>query len=292
MSAAQNGTGDRGDRARRAAAFQEGAEDYDRLRPGYPPELWHRLLADLAARRAAPVPGAGASTEAPVRAIDVGAGTGRATLPLAEAGARVLAVDPSRSMLDRLMRNAERAGLTDRIAAHEAAFENLDPARDGGADLVVLAQSLHWTDPAGRWERIASLLAPTGLAALVWNGWHLDPARHDVDAVASLFEQVNEGLACPMSSDVERREPDGSPWTAGGVVEGPGSGAVTEVGRCVLTWYWEMSTDRYLALPGTTSQYRVAEPAVRGRLEAGLSGILGESVLLDAQTLMVEVARA
>lgn len=177
MSAAQNGTGDRGDRGARAASFQEGAEDYDRLRPGYPAGLWPRLVEDV---RAAAGPTA---AERPLRALDVGAGTGRATLPLAEAGLRVLAVDPSAAMLERLRANAERAGVGDRVTLREAALEDLDPVADGGADLIVLAQSLHWTDPATRWRRLHDLLAPTGVAAMLWNGWHLDPGGHDVEAV-------------------------------------------------------------------------------------------------------------
>lgn len=286
MSAAQNGTGDRGNRGARAASFQEGAEDYDRLRPGYPAGLWPRLVEDV---RAAAGPTA---AERPLRALDVGAGTGRATLPLAEAGLRVLAVDPSAAMLERLRANAERAGVGDRVTLREAALENLDPAADGGADLIVLAQSLHWTDPATRWRRLRDLLAPSGVVAMLWNGWHLDPGRHDVEAVLALFERVNVGLQRPMTSDVEHREPDGSAWTTGAVVEGPEAGLLRESRREVAEWTWELPTATYLELLGTTSQYRVAEPRGRAELEAGLASILGETVLLDAQTLLVEAVRA
>ncbi|WP_315500919.1 class I SAM-dependent methyltransferase [Actinomyces radicidentis] len=286
MSAAQSGTGDRGDRDRRAASFQEGAEDYDRLRPGYPAELWSLLIEDV---RTAAGPGTG---ERPLRAVDVGAGTGRATLPLAAAGLEVLAVDPSAAMLERLRANAEHAGVSARVAPRESALEDLDPAVDGGADLIVLAQSLHWTDPATRWRRLHGLLAPAGVAAMLWNGWHLDPARHDVDAVADLFERVSAGLERPMTPDVERREPDGSAWTTGVVVEGPGAGLLRESRREVAEWTWELPTPTYIELLGTTSQYRVAQPAVRAELETGLARILGETVLLDAQTLLVEAVRA
>lgn len=123
---------------------------------------------------------------------------------------------------------------------------------------------------------------------MLWNGWQLDPERHDVDA---LFERVNAGLARPMTSDVEHREAAGSAWTDG-VVVGPGAELLRESRREVAEWTWEMPTPTYLELLGTTSQYRVAEPRVRADLETGLSGILGRSVLLDVQTLLVETVRA
>lgn len=127
---------------------------------------------------------------------------------------------------------------------------------------------------------------------MLWNGWQLDPERDDVDAVDALFERVNAGLARPMTSDVEHREAAGSAWTDGVVVVGPGAELLRESRREVAEWTWEMPTTTYLELLGTTSQCRVAEPRVRADLETGLSGILGRSVLLDVQTLLVETVRA
>lgn len=127
---------------------------------------------------------------------------------------------------------------------------------------------------------------------MLWNGWQLDPERDDVDAVDALFERVNAGLARPMTSDVEHREAAGSAWTDGVVVVGTGAELLRESRREVAEWTWEMPTPTYLELLGTTSQYRVAAPAVRSELGTGLARILGETVLLDAQTLLVEAVRA
>jgi SAM-dependent methyltransferase len=67
--------------------------------------------ADLYVRRAVEVPG-------PV--VELGVGTGRVAIPIAEAGQRVIGVDLSAAMLDEARRRAAMAGVSDRIAFAQA----------------------------------------------------------------------------------------------------------------------------------------------------------------------------
>src|SRR6187549_3838365 len=60
--------------------FDEDAERYDRARPGYPTAVFDDLLA-----LAGLGPGA--------RVLEIGCGTGQATVPLAERGCEVVAVE-------------------------------------------------------------------------------------------------------------------------------------------------------------------------------------------------------
>lgn len=55
--------------------------------------------------------------------IDIGAGTGRWTVPIANVVSRVTAVDPSSHMLALLNRNAEQAGVSSKITTVQAAWE-------------------------------------------------------------------------------------------------------------------------------------------------------------------------
>ncbi|WIM93016.1 class I SAM-dependent methyltransferase [Actinoplanes oblitus] len=135
----------------RARVFGEVAHEYDRIRPDYPPGLIDDVLA-YARLDGAP-------------ALEVGAGTGKATVAFAGRDVAVTAVEPDEAMA---------AVLTRRLAGHPnvvvevTPFEDYAPRQPFG--LLFSAQAWHWTDPAVRWQRAASALAPGGALALFWNG--------------------------------------------------------------------------------------------------------------------------
>lgn len=72
--------------------------------------------------------------------LDIGAGTGRICLPLAGAGLSVTAVEPSRSMLGRLLSRAAAEGHT--IAAHLGCLPDLSGVPDGYFDLALMAHGV------------------------------------------------------------------------------------------------------------------------------------------------------
>lgn len=149
--------------------FNRLAGDYAE-RPGYPPALVTRLLG------LAGGPGA--------RVAELGAGTGLLALALAEAGARVHAVEPARAMLRVL---AERASAEERVIPVHAAGEATGlPA--GAFDLVVLADALHWVDAARAGAEAARLLAPGGAAVVVEPRFAATPF---MDALAALLAEAN-----------------------------------------------------------------------------------------------------
>ena len=97
------------------------------------------------------------------QAVDVGAGTGLLTLPLAEAVDHVWAIDIAAPMCDYLRTKAASAGLTN-IDAAVASAASL-PLVDESADLVVSNYCFHHLDDAGK-ERalreVARVLRPGG----------------------------------------------------------------------------------------------------------------------------------
>ena len=149
-----------------ASAFQEQGEDYDRLRPGYPDAVLDALLA------AVPAPPGPV-----VRAIDLGAGTGKLSWALVGRGLEVTAVDTSAAMLDTARRRGANGGPAEEptggptegtLTTHLAPAEETGlPARS--AELVTVAQAWHWFDAEAASAEVVRLLAPGGVLALVWN---------------------------------------------------------------------------------------------------------------------------
>ncbi len=132
-----------------AWVFNEMATVYD-ARPPYPVRLVDGV-AELA-------------NEVGRRVIDLGAGTGHLALPLAERGLDVVAIEPARTMLERLRQATAERGVP--IRAVHAAAEAL-PFAEPCFDLAVIADAMHFVDAelvAGELRRV---LVPGGALVVV-----------------------------------------------------------------------------------------------------------------------------
>jgi ubiquinone/menaquinone biosynthesis C-methylase UbiE len=98
------------------------------------------------------------------RVADLGAGTGSLSVPLAERGLRVCAVEPAHAMLSELRMAATARGLC--IDTVHAAAESTG-LPSGSFDLVLVADALHWLDPERAGAEVARLLASDGACAVV-----------------------------------------------------------------------------------------------------------------------------
>jgi SAM-dependent methyltransferase len=134
------------DYVRLRETFNEDAERYDRARPGYPA----RLFDDLGL-----APGA--------RILEIGCGTGQATVPLAQRGYRIVAVELGADMAAVARRNL--AGF-ETVEVVTAAFEDW-PLPAEPFDMVFSATAFHWVDPAVRVVKSAAALRPGGVLATV-----------------------------------------------------------------------------------------------------------------------------
>jgi len=119
-----------------------------RQRTDYPAALYHRLL-QLAPGR--------------TKLIDLGCGPGQFARRLAPRFFQVLAVDPSSAML-RLARSLD-GGARENIEWIEATAEAA--ALDGPVDLIVAGASIHWMDAGRVFPKLAQVLSPQGVVAIV-----------------------------------------------------------------------------------------------------------------------------
>ncbi|GIF09495.1 class I SAM-dependent methyltransferase [Actinoplanes siamensis] len=130
--------------------FGQDAELYDQCRPTYPPQLF----TDLATL-------AGLGPHA--RVLEIGCGTGQATLPLARMGCHVVAMDLSPDMAAVARRNLAHFPNVSVVAT---AFEDWQTS-DGTFDAVLSATAFHWLDPEVRMIKAADFLRPGGALGIV-----------------------------------------------------------------------------------------------------------------------------
>ena len=129
------------------STFGSVAELYDRARPGYPAEIFDDLVR-LARLR----PGS--------RVLEIGPGTGKATVELVRRGLSVTGVELSAELAEVARRNVPEAELV------VADFEAFEPAH-GDFDAVVAFSAFHWIAPELRYAKPARLLRPGGALAAV-----------------------------------------------------------------------------------------------------------------------------
>jgi SAM-dependent methyltransferase len=138
------------------SGFNTLAEDYDRTRPICPAALFDDLMA-----LAALAPGD--------RVLEIGCGTGQATVPLATRGLAVTALDVGANLTAIARRRLARFPAVDVVTNR---FEDWEP--DGRPFAAVAAfNSLHWIDPQVRYARPAALLAPGGVMVVGGCHWSL-----------------------------------------------------------------------------------------------------------------------
>lgn len=132
-------------KSERARSFDGVADAYDRGRPGYAPEAISWVLGTR-----------------PLAVIDVGAGTGKLTRALVDAGHEVVAVEPLEGMRTLLEANVPRV----RVVAGTA---EVLPLADASADAIVAGSAFHWFDGDRALDEFARVLRPGGTVGLLGN---------------------------------------------------------------------------------------------------------------------------
>ncbi|MFF1868422.1 class I SAM-dependent methyltransferase [Kitasatospora herbaricolor] len=237
-------------RERLRATFTEDAELYDRARPGYP----YRMYEDLS----------GLVTLGPeCRILELGCGTGQATVPLAATGSRITAVELGPEMAGVARRNLTPYPHAEVVVG---AFEDW-PLPPDPFDLVFAATSFHWIDPAVRAAKAADALRPRGVLAVV-STHHVKGGSEEFFAdVQPLYERFDPatppGLRLSPAADIA---PDGAE------LAGSGRFGPVEVRR--YEWDLAYSGREYLDVLRTYSGHRALPAPARTGLLAGIADLI------------------
>lgn len=148
--------------------FSSVASSYAQARPAYPPALFDWLASRCAAHDLA---------------WDCGAGSGQASIALAAHFARVIATDASAAQIER-------------AAPHPRIDYRVAPAEQSGleshcADLIVVAQALHWFDADRFWPEVRRVARPDALFA----AWTYGALRIEGGASDALVQSFRAEVA-------------------------------------------------------------------------------------------------
>lgn len=148
--------------------FDEIVLNYDRLRPEYPKKLFSDIFDYI-------------GTDNVKNALEIGAGTGKATVSFLDAGYNVTAVEIGTNMADFLR---GRFNSYNKFKVIVAAFEDA-LLEDGNYDLIYAAASFHWIDAKIGCPKAFHLLNNGGTFALF--RYNSIPPDGDV-----LYEEIQE----------------------------------------------------------------------------------------------------
>jgi len=238
----------------RRLAFAEVAALYDQARPSYPQEL----VADVIAL--APLEGAR-------RALEVGAGTGKATVLFAQHDLSVLALEPSVEMARIADRNC---AAYPNVVIERIDFERWRP-HEAPFPLLYSAQAWHWVSAETRYRKARSVLQTGGLLAVFWNrpDWERCALRAEIDAV---YTRAAPGLAAasPMRPGCSGSPDAWSEW--GREIDSAAGFARPEVRS--YRWDWQYTSEQYARLLRTHSDHIVLDPSQQEALYEGVRAVI------------------
>lgn len=210
-------------------------------------------------------------------ALEIGAGTGKATRLFAASGLEVTALEPDPAMLAQLESN-----VSGDVHMLLSTFESAD-LRDR-FDLVYAAAALHWTDPTTRWSKLAALLSPGGVVASFGGPLHI--------ADEQLREEVSRERE-PYVVDDDIPSPDGTPADA--ELQWPGTEMAasewfTDVNQVVIERRATIAAEDFIGHLSTISAYLVLPTDQRSTVLSAINSVLPDHLDLVAD-ITVHLAR-
>jgi cyclopropane fatty-acyl-phospholipid synthase-like methyltransferase len=242
--------------------FDDAAQLYDEVRPRYPEEIIEHIIAFAA------LPAQG-------RVFEVGCGTGQMTLPFAQRGYTMVALEQGERLAALA---AQHCRPYPQVRVVPCAFEAWQDAPES-YDLLLSAQAFHWIDPAYGFARAAELLKTGGTIALVWR---LDRSQGSAfwQATEPIYNTYNPqtssgNLPLETKVDLYRQVLRTSRQFTG----------MHEVSKASMQRY---SGEEYLKLLQTFSDHRAMPEPNKSRFFEAISQVIaqmGGEVIRDYETL-------
>ncbi len=244
-------------------------EAYDRGRPRYPEALIQRAME-------------AAHLCADSTILEVGGGSGIATIHFAQLGCAIDVVEPNPAFSQVAER---RLAAFPKVQLFQQSFEEWQ-VKPQAYEIVLAANAWHWISSDIKYVKASQTLRADGSLVLLWN-LTLEPSHE----MYQVLNQVYQAYAPASAPEYEGREKQaeivaglGKSVGDSGLFEPPS----TELIPCEQTY----SVDRYLDYLSSGSQYVALESQVRANLFSGLRSALeqqfeGEIQLFNLAALQI-----
>jgi SAM-dependent methyltransferase len=253
------------DRHRLRETFEQVPELYDRARPSYPDELFDDLTA-LAGLRAGD------------RIVELGPGTGKATVALAERGFRVVGVELGEGLAAVARRKL--AAFPD-VEIVNVPFEHWET--DERFDAIAAFTAFHWIDPDVRYVKSAELLREGGTLAIV-DTTHVLPEGGDrfwIDV------QTDYDAVVPSPDNRPPPRPDEARVLSDEI---SASGLFRDVELRRYLWDAPYTAEEYIAVLDTYSGHRSMADDERDELYRRIRARIGDRTVTKTYLFTMNVA--
>lgn len=135
------------------ASFDVYADSYHSVRPGYPALLFEDVKNQC-------------KIDGHSRLLEIGAGSGIATVEIAKFGCQIVAIEPGANLAMIARKQTEKF---ENVEIIETTFENFQSM--DRFDTILAFTSFHWLREKDKYEKVLNLLINSGTLVLVWNGF-------------------------------------------------------------------------------------------------------------------------
>lgn len=223
--------------------FDENVTQYDKYRPTYGTKIFEDILSYSSITKSSKI-------------LEIGCGTGNATLPMIKTGAEVTAVELGKNLSKF---TAQKYSEYSNFHIVNCAFEDfLLPAK---YNLIFSATAFHWINPDMSYSRCKELLTDGGVLAVFWNTPRISRRNYDLhreieDLYQEYMADLQEGKESLLESEWYKKRCDDLNCT------------LKDAGYldCVFKIYQDtrsFTADEYIGLLQTYSGHMALPPEVR-----------------------------
>ena len=162
--------------------FDTVAETYEKMRPRYPSELYNDIFKLV-------------QLNSSCNAVEVGIGSGQATLPILETGCNVTAVEYGKNFTELCLRKFKEYT---NFSAVNMRFEDFS-CEEQSQDLIYSASAFHWIPEEIGYSKVFGMLKSGGVFARFANHPYKDKGREELYyAIQKLYAIYMPGASAPQ----------------------------------------------------------------------------------------------